>query len=258
MPTHVTPLLYSALLLVGMLVMLEVGRFLALKSIPGEDGGRDRLDTVEAAVFALFGLLIAFTFSGAANRFEEKRMLVAEEANDIGTAYLRVDLLAPAAQPALRGLFRDYLDSRIETYRKLPDMSAAMAEMAKSKDLQNRIWTAAIEATRGPDSATNAALLLLPALNAMFDITTTRTMALQVHPPRVIFGLLFALGLVCSLLAGHRMAIRGRRNWLHILGFTFFTVVVVYVILDVEYPRVGLIRISGADQVLVELRQSMK
>ena len=258
MVTHFTPLLYSALLLAGMLVMLEVGRFLALRSGAGHDLGRGRLDTVEAAVFALFGLLVAFTFSGAATRFQEKRMLVAEEANDIGTAYLRVDLVAPAAQPALRELFREYLDSRIETYRKLPDMNAATAEMARSKGLQDRIWNAAIEATRSPDAAPGAALLLLPALNTMFDITTTRTMALKIHPPRVIFVLLFALGLVCSLLAGHRMAVRGARNWLHVLGFAFFTVVVIYVILDVEYPRVGLIRIAGADQVLVELRQSMK
>jgi hypothetical protein len=219
-------------------------------------GGLDRLDTVEAAVFALFGLLIAFTFSGAATRFFEKQMLVVEEANDIGTAYLRVDLAPPSAQPALRVMFRDYLDSRIETYRKLPDLSAAQVEMAKSKELQDRIWAAAIEATRSTEAAPGAAILLLPALNSMFDITTTRTMELRIHPPSVVWTLLFLLGLICSLLAGHRMAIRGPRNWLHILGFTIITVVVVYTILEVEYPREGLIRIS--DRVLVELRQSMK
>ena len=256
---HIGPLLYCVLLFVGMLAMLEAGRFVALRGGGGApDDSRGRFDTVEAAVFALFGLLIAFTFSGAANRFLEKQMLVAEEANDIGTAYLRVDLVAPPAQPALRELFRQYLDARIAAYERLPDVSAAMSEMAKSKELQNRIWAGAIQATRSPDAASNAALLLLPALNTMFDITTTRTMALQMHPPKVIFALLFALGLLCSLLAGHRMALRGRRNWLHILGFAVFTAAVVYVILDVEYPRIGLIRISGADRVLVELRRSMK
>ena len=91
----------------------------------------------------------------------------------------------------------------------------------------------------------------------MIDITTTRTMALQVHPPRIIYALLFGLGLICSLLAGYRMS-SGQRSWLHIAGFTVMTVIIVYVILDAEYPRAGLIRLESADQLLVELRDSMK
>ena len=91
----------------------------------------------------------------------------------------------------------------------------------------------------------------------MIDITTTRTMALQMHPPRVIYLLLFGLGLICSLLAGYRMANGQHRSWLHILAFAVITVIIVYVILDIEYPRAGLIRLEAADQVLLELRQGM-
>jgi uncharacterized membrane protein YedE/YeeE len=92
----------------------------------------------------------------------------------------------------------------------------------------------------------------------MIDITTTRMMALQSHPPRIIYALLFGLGLLCSLLAGYRMASGQRRSWLHITGFTVITVIIVYVMLDVEYPRVGLIRLEGADQFLVDARAGMK
>ena len=92
----------------------------------------------------------------------------------------------------------------------------------------------------------------------MIDIATTRTMALQIHPPRIIYALLFGLGLICSLLAGYRMASGPHRSWLHILGFTIITVVIVYVVLDVEYPRTGLIRLETADRLLVNLRQNMK
>jgi uncharacterized membrane protein YedE/YeeE len=81
---------------------------------------------------------------------------------------------------------------------------------------------------------------------------------LQIHPPRIIYALLFGLGLVCSLLAGYRMAGGPRRSWLHILGFTVITVVIVHVVLEVDYPRTGLIRLETADQLLVKLRQSMK
>ena len=92
----------------------------------------------------------------------------------------------------------------------------------------------------------------------MIDIATTRTMALQMHPPRIIYALLFGLGLICSLLAGYRMSSGQYRSWLHILGFTVITVILVYVILDVEFPRTGLIRLETADQMLVNLRTSMK
>jgi hypothetical protein len=81
---------------------------------------------------ALFGLMVAFTFSGAATRFSEKRMLVAEEVNCIETAYLRVHFLSQQAQPAIEELFRSYVDSRLETYRKLPNMPAAETKMANS------------------------------------------------------------------------------------------------------------------------------
>jgi hypothetical protein len=201
------PLLFCLLLLAGMLVLLEVGRRFGVRRRPKEsEGERGGLGTVEGAVFTLFGLMIAFTFSGAASRFNEKRMLIAEEVNCIETAYLRLHLLSHLAQPALQQLFRRYIDSRIETCRRLPNMAAAEMEMAESKKIQEEVWNQAVAATVLPDSHPSSGLLLLPALNNMIDISTTRTMALQLHPPRIIYALLLGLGLICSLLAGFRMS----------------------------------------------------
>jgi hypothetical protein len=246
------------LLFLGMLILLETGRRLGVRRRPKEsEGERGSLGTIEGAVFALFGLLMAFTFSGAALRFNEKRMLVAEEVNTIETAYLRLHLIPAEAHAALQELFRQYVDSRLETYHRLPNMEAARMEMTTSKSIQEEIWTEAVAATRLPNSHLDAGKLLLPALNNMIDIATTRTMALQMHPPKIIHVLVFGLGLICSLLAGYRMA-SGYRSWLHILGFTVITVIIVYVMLDVEYPRAGLIRLESADQLLVDLRASMK
>jgi hypothetical protein len=259
MEPPIPSLLFALLLLIGMLVMLEVGRSFGVRRRPKEsEGERSGLGTVEGAVFALFGLMVAFTFSGAAARFNDKRMLVAEEVNCIETAYLRVQLLSPQAQPAIQELFRRYVDSRLETYRKLPNMPAAETEMANSKKIQEKVWSAAEAATRLPDSHPSSGLLLLPAINKMIDIATTRTMALQIHPPRIIYALLFGLGLICSLLAGFRMSSGQYRSWPHILGFTFLTVIIVYVMLDVEYPRAGLIRLQSADQLMVNTRESIK
>ena len=171
MEPPIPPLLFALLLLIGMLLLLEVGRRLGVRRRPKEsEGERGGLGTVEGAVFALFGLMVAFTFSGAASRFNEKRMLVAEEVNCIETAYLRLHLLSHQAQPALQELFRHYVDSRLETYRRLPNMAAAEMEMAKSKKIQEEVWTEAVAATRLPDSHPSSGLLLLPALNNMIDI----------------------------------------------------------------------------------------
>jgi hypothetical protein len=110
------------------------------------------------------------------------------------------------AQPELQGLFRRFVDSRLESYRKLPNIEAAEVEVAKSKKIQREIWTNAVAATQLKDSHVDAGKLLLPSLNSMIDITTTRGMALETHPPNVIYALLFGLGLICAMLAGYRMA----------------------------------------------------
>ncbi|MBV8307312.1 MAG: DUF4239 domain-containing protein, partial [Gammaproteobacteria bacterium] len=206
---------------------------------------------------AIFGLLIAFTVSGAANRFNDKRMLIAQEVNAIQTAYLRVQLLAQEQRPALQDLFRRYVDSRLDYYRKLSEGQAADAAMAASETLQRQIWRAAVTDSELAGAHRDAGKLLLPALNIMIDISTTRAMALQIHPPIIIYVLLFCLAAICSLLAGYRMAASEHRSWLHIFGFSLVTVVVVYAILDIEYLREGLIRLQSADQLLVKARASM-
>ena len=259
MKPPVPPVVFTLLLFAGMLTMLEAGRRLGIRRRPKEsEGERASLSTIEGAVFALFGLVVAFTFSGAASRFNEKRALIAEEANYIETAYLRLHLLSETAQPELQDLFRHYLDSRLETYRRLPDIHAANLEIEISNKLQREIWSKAISASMLRDSNPDAGKLLLPALNNMIDISTTRTMALQNHPPGIIYVLLFILGLICSLLAGYRMSVGQCRSWIHILSFVLITVVVIYVIIDVEYPRAGLIRLASFDQVLIDVRAHME
>jgi hypothetical protein len=248
-------------LFLGMLLFLDIGRRIgARRRAQDPEGTGAGTGAVDGAVFALLGLLVAFTFSGAAARFDTRRALIVEEANAIGTAYLRLDVAPASAQPALRDLFRRYVDSRLETYRKfrkLSDLDAAKAELAQSAKLQADIWNQAVAAGRLEGAPPAAAMLLLPALNQMIDITTTRTMAGQIHPPMVIFLMLFGLALASALLAGYGMAGGKSRDWLHMLAFAAVLALAIYVIIDIEYPRLGLIRVDAFDQVLVEVRASM-
>ena len=143
-------LVLAAGVFVGMLVLLEVGRRIGQwRAARDPDAPRVEVGAMDGAVFALLGLLIAFTFSGAASRFDTRRQLAVEEANAIGTAYLRLDVLPPDAQPALREQFRQYVDARIATYRSFPDLSAVKTEMARAVTLQGEIWAQAVAAIAG-------------------------------------------------------------------------------------------------------------
>jgi hypothetical protein len=191
-------------------------------------------------------------------RLDVRRNQVVDEANAIGTAYTRIDLLPAAAQPLLRETFRKYVDARIETYRALPGLKAARLELARSQDLQREISAQAVAAIRMPENRSGAELLVVPALNQMFDIMTVRVAATQIHPPPIVYGMLIALGLASGLLAGYQSAGEKDYDWVHKIGFAGIVAFTFYVILDIEYPRQGWIRLDAIDQVLVNVRAGMK
>src|SRR6186713_2960468 len=131
-------------LFVGMILFLEIGRRIGHKKfIKDREGYEKGGGAIEGAVFGLLGLLIAFTFSGAASRFEDRRHLITEEANAIGTAYLRLDLLPAETQPKLRALFRQYAHNRATAYRNADSDERTAAALAAGAALQTEIWSLA-------------------------------------------------------------------------------------------------------------------
>ena len=249
--------LFALGLFAGIILMIELGRRAGVHQRARiMEGGAAGIGAVEAATFGLLGLLIAFTFQGALARFDGRRELIVQEANNIGTAWLRIDLLPASAQSGMRELFRQYLDSRLETYRKIPDMVAVNAELDRTARLQNEIWKVAIAGQKeiGQQVVTG----LLPVLNEMFDIVTTRTMAAKTHPPSIVFYMLALMACAAAFMAGHGMSGSKARSWVHSVGFAAILAGTVFVIMDMEYPRRGMFRVDSFDQVLVDLRQGMK
>lgn len=242
-----------------MLLVLETGRRIGKRyhSMEESDHHRGNRILVESAIYGLLGLLIAFTVSGAASRFDARRTLTVQEANTIGTAYLRLDLLPAAAQPELRRKFRRYAEARLAVFRLLPDFEASNAEAVRANELQRSIWNEVIAALPGvPQSAT---LMLLPALNEMFDITSSRAIAAQAHTPLVILCALAVLALFCCLLAGYGLAGENPLgSALRMIGFALIVTLTIFVILDLDYPRVGLIRLDYADQALIDVLAGMR
>jgi hypothetical protein len=236
---------------------VAVGRRLERRQVrAGDEHERAALYTIEAAIYGLLGLMVAFSFAGAASRFDTRRSLTVDEANAIGTAYLRVDLLPAAAQPAMRDKFRRYTLERIAVYQALPDVDASDAHAARAMHLQDEIWRDAVAAL---DTAPpSAALLVLPSLNEMIDITSTRAIYLRTHTPPLVTATLVILSLVCALLVGNGLpredtgALR-----LHTYGFALVLSVTLYVIFDLDHPRAGLIRLDYTDQAMQKLLEAM-
>jgi hypothetical protein len=190
----IVTILFMLGLFLSVLGLIEIGRRIGLSRIAEEtERARAGLDAIEAAIYGLLALMIAFTFSGAASRLNARRALVVQEANAIGTAYLRLDLLPAAAQPPLREQFRRYMGTRLAVFRALSDIEASNVQMARAVALQRDVWAGAIAAAR--EAPQQASLLLLPALNEMIDITTARAVALKTYTPPIIMGALILLAL---------------------------------------------------------------
>ena len=107
------------------------------------------------------------------------------------------------------------------------------------------------------EAATEAKLHVVRALNDMFDIQTVRVTATQIHPPLIIYVMLIGLALASALLAGYQSAGEKDFDWLHKIGFAGLVALTFYVIIDIEYPRLGWVRLDAIDQLL-NVREGMR
>lgn len=258
MPWAAISVLSAVALLLVVYAAMAVGHRIGTRRLAAAgDQARAGTGTVDGAVLALLGLMIAFTFTSAAGRYERRRELITQECNALGTAWLRVDLLAERDQAALRQLLARYVATRIDVHRSLPDLDAAKEEFAESGRLQEQIWDLAVAAAAREPARPAPTILLLPALNQAFDLSTTRVMAVLTHVPELVVVLLCGLSVFSGLLAGHALATRGgTRNRLHAAIFAFAISLSIYVTLDLEFPRIGLINLDKADRPLLELKRT--
>jgi hypothetical protein len=248
---------FALLVFVGITISFTIGRRLGARAAQRDPKGfATGNSSIDGAVYGLFALLLAFTFSGAATRFDGRRELMGQEANAIGTAYLRLDLLPDGVREKVKKNVRDYLDARIEMFASVDDPAVALAAFTRAQRLQSEIWSDAVAATHvpgGPD-----AIALLPPLNTMFDIATTQRVAWETHPPKIVYAMLGVLAIVAALLGGHAMGSAKTPHIMHTGVYALALATTTYIILDLEYPRLGLIRVDSADQVLVDLRATMR
>lgn len=250
--------LFAVSLFPAFMLAAEVGRRRGLAYLARDPEGLPKgTGGAEASVYAVIGLILAFSFSGADARFENRRHLIMSETNAISTAYMQLDLLPEPTRTVVRKDFLEYLDSRIATYQGAYDEASVRANLERTAVIKARIWQTSVASTLDRRSHPNASTLLLPTLREMFDIATTRWLALTDHPPMAIFLLLTAMNMIGALLSGFATSVNKQRPWFYTWILASVLSVTQYVIVDLEFPRVGLIRLDAADQYLVELRRSL-
>jgi len=234
---------------------IQIGCHVGRRDRSDEGSGRSGAAAIEASVFALLGLLVAFTFSGAAQRMVERRNLLVQEVNAIGTAWLRIDMLNATDQPPLREQFRRYVDERINYYRHVADLDQRDAIADNVGAIQKEIWTSSMQAANR--STPPFAAAYASAVNDMFDVSTAQTVAQKVHPPLVTYLFLAFLALVCGYFVGLNLAKGERGSLVHQALYALVMTAALYIIIDFEFPRIGVIRIDQSDALLLAQRSAM-
>jgi hypothetical protein len=243
-------------LLVLLLLAVEVGVRLGARARARRKGqGIAELGPIQGSVLGLLGLLLAFTYSLAAGRYDARRELVIREANAIGTAYLRAGLLPEPRRGEIRAILRQYVESRIAPDDVVRDPVKMAEAVRRSERVLQTLWPAA---SRNIESQPPTVLdsLMFQALNEVIDLHTERLAAFGYRVPQIILWLLFFVAAVAMVMTGFGGGLSGSRGLFFTSTLAVLVTAVIMVILDFDHPRSGLIRVS--QQSMIQLRDSLQ
>lgn len=208
---------------------------------------------VEGSLLGLLALLLAFTFSIAAARFDERRKVLIEEAEYIGTAILRADLYDEAERAAFRADFKEYVEARIAFFSDGMVEERVEERTKVSNDISGRIWERAARLAQNRDNLIPSNQMV-PALNEMIDVVTTRNALRQATVPDSIMWMLFALCIISSFIVGLSRE-QKEKSWIVNVVFAMMISGAIFLIVDLDRPVRGLITLDAENQHMIELRK---
>ncbi len=208
-----------------------------------------------ASLTGLLFFLLAFTFGMSGSRYDTRRQVVIEEANDIGTAILRTDLYPAPERQLFRNDFKDYVEARISYYEAGSNLQKISQSDSLSQVISAKIWKRAAELSHDPANLA-ATQQMIPAINAMIDITTTRLAGERARVPESILYMLFVIAIVSAFYGGYSAGRKGVVDWLVEAGFCMLVAAVVLFTLDLDRPRRGMINLDTPNEAIVALRKS--
>jgi hypothetical protein len=234
----------QCIFLAVLLAATELGFRLGLRfqeSTPADT--KSQIGAVEAALLGILALLLGFTMTMAVSRFDHRRQLVVEEADAIGTARLRVQLLPAPEGPEIAGILHQYIIVRAEYGTAGTDLARLTSLHTQTEQLQTELWTHATAYAQKDPNPVKAGLLL-QSLNQAFDLETERWMALRNHVPQSVIFVNAVVGLLAVTLVGYAFGMDARRDVFSICMLALSITLVLAVITDLDRPRAGFIRAS--------------
>jgi hypothetical protein len=215
----------------------------------------EEIGSQEAALIGMLGLFLAFTFSAASGRFDRRNDVIVREANAIGTAILRADMYNDSIRNEFRKDFKNYVETRIGFFDAGADIEKTLAALDKTEKIYLLIWNRAAFLSQDRENFVRSGQMI-PALNAMIDIVSERTAASKIKVPELILWILFYLCFVVSFIMGY--SLRSKTDWVVIIGFSLVISLAIFLILDLDRPRRGVITAAKAQQQIVDLRKMFK
>ena len=218
------------------------------------EASKSEISTIQGAMLGLLALILGFTFAMAMSRFEARKQLVLDEANVIGTTFLRAQLLPEPPRQEVSNLLRLYVDARLALYQAGIDQKRLSRENDRTEKLHQQLWSyAAAVGEKEPRAITVG--LFLQSLNEVIDLHAKRITALENHVPEIILLLLYFVAIMATGLIGYGCGLGGRRNFFVSTMASVLIAGVILVIIDLDRPRRGLIKVS--QQRMVELRDNL-
>jgi hypothetical protein len=227
----------------GFLVVAEVGFRIGVWRRPtASESTLTDLGITVAGLLGLLGLLLAFTFGMAGARYEDRKSLVIEEANALGTAWLRTDLIPEPMRSQARAVLKEYTQVRLDVARE-GSPEAVKTGIARSEALQGPLWSAAVAAAAAVPSPTTA--LFVSAVNEVIDTHGRRVgRAVRNPTPPVILATLYAVSFLVVIAFGFSRGLGGDRNPTATALMALILAVVLNLILDLDRPSGGYLRVS--------------
>jgi hypothetical protein len=220
---------------------------------PTSSGVKESSGVLQGALLGFMGLVLAFGLSLALGRYENRRTALVDDANTIGTTYLRAQTLPEPMRSRSLALLVTYTDAEIRLTHDVPGSAAAVRTIAEASALQRPLWSLAARAVQGQPVAT-APRLYEDSLNAMFDQQTVRVAGLGNRVPTEVLLLEVIGAALAMFLLGLHVGVLGR-SLLPLVLASGLVAALLYVIFDLDRPTRGLIEIP--DTPLTALRTSM-
>jgi hypothetical protein len=234
------PLGVAVSVFAGAAISFETGFRVGQRRAARGDDSFPHLGTIQGAILGLLGLLLGFSFAGASSRYVDQLDIIVDEANAIGTAALRMDLLEPDERTHLRGLFREYTQERVELLGSIQSTNLS-AVRQKSEAIQNKIWiTVAAIVTERPELG----VVLLPPVNDVIDLHAVRMAAIDRHLPFLVLAALLVCSTVALFALGFGCGLTISRHWQIAYTLVLLVATVLWVTIDLDRPRAGLIQLS--------------